>query len=123
MNDPNQQYQRSDIILVELPFTDGPGNKKRPAVVLSTQAFNDAGIKLIVMAITTNLDQPFRPGDTTLGEWQAAGLLKPSAVRGYIGMADKRHVERILGKLSPGDFVQVEQAVAEIIGLIVPAGK
>lgn len=119
----NQQYQRGDVILVELPFTDGPGSKKRPAVVLSTQAFNNAGIKLIVMAITSNLDQPFRPGDTTLGDWQAAGLLKPSAVRGYLGMADQRHVEQVLGKLSIGDFAQVEQAVAEIIGLAMPTER
>ena len=115
-----QTYQRGDVLLVELPFTDGPGGKKRPAVVLSTEAFNRIGIKIIVAAITSNLSAPFRPGDTTLGDWQAAGLLKPSAVRGYLGMADQRYVERSLGKMTDADLSQVEQAVADIMGLAVP---
>jgi len=117
-----QHYQRGDVLLVEMPFTDLPSGKKRPAVVLSTEAFNRAGIKIIVAAITSNLSAPFRPGDTTLGDWQAAGLLKPSAVRGYLGMADQRHVERTLGKMSEADFSQVEQGIAIMLGLYVPVG-
>ena len=116
----NQFYQRGDVLLVEMPFTDGPNSKKRPAVVLSTEEFNRAGIKIVVAAITSNLTSPFRLGDTTLGDWQAEGLLKPSAVRGYLGMADQRHVERILGKMTDTDFSQVEQGVASILGLNAP---
>ena len=115
-----QSYQRGEILLVEMPFTDGPGGKKRPAVVLSTEAFNQLGTKIVVAAITTNLGAPFRPGDTTLGDWQSAGLLKPSAVRGYLGMVDQRNVERVLGKMTARDFVQVEQGIAGILGLPVP---
>ena len=115
-------YQRGDVLLVEMPFTDGPGSKKRPAIVLSTEAFNLAGTKLIVAAITSNLAAPFRPGDITLGDWQAAGLLKPSAVRGYLGMADQRHVDQVLGKLTATDFSRVEQAVAGILGFHVSVG-
>jgi mRNA interferase MazF len=117
------RYQRGDVLLVEMPFTDGPGGKKRPAVVLSTEAFNAAGTKIIVAAITSNLTAPFRPGDTTVGDWQAAGLLKPSAVRGYLGMADQRHIERSLGKMTDADFTQVEQGVATILGFSVPERK
>ncbi len=115
----NDSYQRGDILLVEMPFTDEPGRKKRPAVVLSTEVFNQSGTKIIVAAITSNLNAPFRPGDTTLGDWKAAGLLLPSAVRGYLGMADQRHVERVLGKMSAADFAQVEQGIALILGLAV----
>ncbi len=118
-----QYYQRGDILLVEMPFTDGPGGKKRPAVVLSTEAFNRSGIKIVVAAITSNLNAPFRPGDTTLGEWQTAGLLKPSAVRGYLGMVDQRDVERVLGKMTDKDFSQVEQGIASILGLPVPGNS
>jgi mRNA interferase MazF len=112
-------YQRGEVLLLEMPFTDGPGSKRRPAVVLSTEAFNQSGIKIIVAAITSNLAMPNRPGDTTLNEWQSAGLLKPSAVRGYLGMADQRHVERTLGKMTDADFVRVEQGIAELLGLTV----
>ena len=110
-------YQRGDILLVEMPFTDGPGEKKRPAVVLSTEAFNRAGIKLIVAAITTNLIQPSRPGDIILSDWRGAGLLLPSAVRGYLGMVDQRRVGSKLGTMPTSDFSQVEQGIATILGL------
>jgi len=110
------EFRRGDVILVEMPFTGSAGGKRRPAVVLSTEAFNSAGTKVIVAAITSNLSPPFRPGDTTLGGWQTAGLLKPSAVRGYLGMADKRDVERTLGRLSAADFAQVEQGIFRILG-------
>ena len=114
-------YQRGDIVLVEMPFTDEPGRKKRPAVVLSSEAFNSSGTKIIVAAITSNLNAPFRPGDTTLGDWKESGLLLPSAVRGYLGMADQRHIGRLLGKMTAIDLAQVEQGIAQILALSVPA--
>lgn len=110
-------YQRGDVLLVEMPFTDGPDEKKRPAVVLSTEAFNRAGIKLIVAAITTNLIELSRPGDTILSDWQGAGLLMPSAVRGYLGMVDQRSVGHRLGTMPAADFSQVEQGIATVLGL------
>lgn len=114
-------FQRGEIWLIEMPFTGGPGGKKRPAVILSTKAFNHSGTKIIVAAITSNLNAPFRPDDTTLGDWEAAGLLQPSAVRGYMGMADQRSVGRLLGKMSDADFSQVAQGIASIMGFTVPS--
>lgn len=90
-------YQRGEVLLVVMPFTDGPGEKKRPAVVLSTEAFNRAGIKLI-------------------SDWQGAGLLMPSAVRGYLGIVDQRSVGHRLGRMPAVDFSQVEQGIAAILG-------
>jgi mRNA interferase MazF len=71
-------YSRGDTILVAIPFSGAPGSKRRPAVVISTDAFNMAGTKLIVAAITSNLSPPFRPGDTILNEWSSAILDAPT---------------------------------------------
>jgi mRNA interferase MazF len=71
---------------------------------------------LIVAAITSNLSPPFRPGDSLLNDWGAAGLLKPSAVRGVVATVDKSDVIHKLGTLSAGDFAVVEQALASILG-------
>jgi PemK-like, MazF-like toxin of type II toxin-antitoxin system len=70
-------YRRGDVILVEIAFSGAVGSKRRPAVVISVEAFNRAGIKLIVAAVTGNVSPPFRPGDTLLNDWSAGGLLKP----------------------------------------------
>src|SRR5437667_1698348 len=85
-------YSRGDVILVDIAFSGASGSKRRPAVVISTSNFNSAGIKLIVAAVTGNVSPPFRPGDTLLKEWSAAGLVKPSAVRGVLATVDKSDV-------------------------------
>ncbi len=109
-------YKRGDVILVDIAFSGATGYKRRPAVVISTEAFNTAGIKLIVAAITSNVSPPFRPGDSLLNDWRAAGLLKPSAVRGVLATVDKIDVVRKLGTLSLQDFATVEQGIAGILG-------
>ncbi len=112
-------YDRGDVVFVEIAFSGAAGRKRRPAVVISSDAFNTAGIKLIVAAITSNVSPPFRPGDTLLDDWNAAGLLKPSAVRGVLATVDKADVVRKLGKLSTGDFAIVEQGIANVLGFLV----
>jgi len=112
-------YNRGDVILVDIAFSGATGRKRRPAVVISTDAFNNAGIKLIVAAITSNISPPFRPGDTLLNDWSATGLLKASAVRGVMATVDKVDVIRKLGTLSAGDFAKVEQGIAGILGFMV----
>ncbi len=116
-------YERGDVILVDIAFSGAIGYKRRPAVVISTKTFNAAGIKLIVAAITSNVSPPFRPGDSLLNDWQAAGLLKPSAVRGVLATVDKRDVVRRLGTLSPRDFTIMEQGIAAILGFRVANPK
>lgn len=109
-------YKRGDVILVDIAFSGAIGYKRRPAVVISAEAFNTAGIKLIVAAITSNVSPPFRPGDSLLNDWRAAGLLKPSAVRGVLATVDKIDVVRKLGVLSVQDFATVEQGIADVLG-------
>lgn len=113
-------YRRGDVIFVDIAFSGVEGRKRRPAVVISTDTFNLAGIKLIVAAITSNVAPPFRPGDTLLKDWVGAGLLKPSAVRGVLATVDKADVVRKLGALTRGDSEQVKHGVSGILGFVVP---
>ena len=97
-------FNRGDVILVNIAFSGAVGYKRRPAVVMSAKHFNRAGIKLIVGAITSNVSPTFRPGDVLLSDWRAAGLVKPSAVRGVLATVDKSDVVRKLGALSASAF-------------------
>ena len=108
------------LFLLILPSAAAVGYKRRPAVVISKDRFNTAGIKLIVATITGNVSPPFRPGDTLLSDWKAASLLKPSAVRGVLATVDKSDIARKLGTLSAKDFSRVEQGIADILGFQVP---
>jgi mRNA interferase MazF len=112
-------FNRGEVLLVDIAFSGAVDRKRRPAVIVSTDAFNTAGIKRVVAAITGNVSPPFRPGDTLLTDRSAAGLLKPSAVRGVLATVDKADVVRKLGALSAKDFAVVEQGVADTPGLVV----
>jgi len=109
------------VTLVHIAFGGAVGFERPPAVVISTDTFSAAGIKLIVAAITSSLSPPLRRGDTLLGDWSAAALLKPSAVRGVLVTVDKSDVVRKLEVLTKAVFARVQQRIAEILGLLVPA--
>ncbi len=104
------------MLLADVVFSGGLGSKPRPIVVVSTEAYNQSGIKLIGAAITSNLSGNPRLGDVILTDWQTAGLAFPSAVRGTIITVDRVDVHR-LGVMSPlEDFANIEKALALIMG-------
>lgn len=112
-------YNRGDVILVDIAFSGQLVTSD--AVVISASTFNEAGIKLVVAAVTSNVSPPFRPGGRLLSDWRAAGLVKPSAARGVLATVDKSDVARKLGVLSATDFASIEQGVAEVLGFAVSA--
>lgn len=48
-------YRRGDIVLVSFPFTDLSSSKRRPALVVSPDAFNDQMQDVVLVAITSQL--------------------------------------------------------------------
>jgi mRNA interferase MazF len=46
-------YKRGDIVLVSFPFTDLSSSKRRPALVISPDAFNQQGEDVVLVAITS----------------------------------------------------------------------
>ena len=72
------------------PFTDQTASKKRPAVIVSNLAYNQAKPDVVVMAVTSQ----FRPspslGEVWIAQWQAAGLLKPSAIKPVFATLEQR---------------------------------
>ena len=51
-------YEFGDIVLVPFPLTDQSTTKRRPAVVISSQAYHRQRPDLIIMAVTS---QPIAP--------------------------------------------------------------
>lgn len=48
-------FEYGDIVLVPFPFTDQSATKKRPAVVISSEAYNSERPDLIIMAVTSQI--------------------------------------------------------------------
>jgi mRNA interferase MazF len=49
------RYKRGDIVLVSFPFTDLSSSKRRPALVVSPDSFNEAMQDLVLAAITSQV--------------------------------------------------------------------
>lgn len=76
------------VVLVPFPFTDQTASKKRPAVVVSSQAYNDVKPDLVIMAITSQFRPQAALGEVWLSQWQQGGLLKPSVVKPVFATID-----------------------------------
>ncbi len=105
-----------DVVLVPFPFTDQSASKKRPAVVISSPAYNAQRPDLIIMAITSVLHATAHVGEVVVSQWQAAGLLKPSAIKPVITTIEKNLVIKVMGKLSSADQQTLHQALGTILG-------
>jgi len=109
-------FEFGDVILVPFPFTDQTTTKKRPAVVISSQAYQNERPDLILMAITSQTRSRTTIGEITIKNWQEAGLIKPSVLKPLITTIEKTLVLRTMGKLTPTDQKSLHEALGKILG-------
>jgi len=101
-------FEAGDVVLVPFPYRDRLAERARPAVVISSRAYNQRG-DLIVAAISSH--PPLFSTDFALIDWAAAGLKLPSTVRMLLAtVADTRILHRV-GRLSDGDWAEVQARI------------
>ena len=110
-------YSRGDLVLVPFPFTDGSGAKRRPAVIVSSEAYHTSRADAIILLITGNLDPPRRCGDYLLKHWQEAGLLYPSIAKPILATLDRPAILRKLGRLDSQDLLGVVAGLKAALGI------
>ena len=86
--------------------------KKRPAVVI-----NAPHPSIDLLLPLTSQTHDLQPGEFILQDWQAGGLLFPSAVKRGLFTLDRVHVIRRLGHLSRFDMEKLEQTLRGWLGL------
>ena len=99
------QLAQWDVVIVPFPFSNQPGAKRRPALVLSASGFNRHGQAVLAM-ITTAGHHPW-PGDVNLTDLKAAGLNAPCLVRLKLFTLDQRMIVKKIGCLAATDQQQV----------------
>ena len=110
-------YEKGDVILVPFPFSNQSAIKKRPAIVISSNAYNRISADIVIMAITSQIEKTIRVGECLIKDWQNAGLLKSSAINPAISTIEKTLILKKMGSLSHGDFISMENALKEILDL------
>ena len=109
-------YKFGEIVLVPFPFTDQRGTKKRPAVVISSAAYNLTRYDLILMAITSQPKKFGKFDEVEIVEWQKAGLLKPSVIKPVFTTVEKSLILRQLGNLEVADKENLRTILQTILG-------
>lgn len=109
-------FEFGDVVLLPFPSTNQTASKKCPAVVVSGGAYNLAKPDVVVMAVTSQLRPTPELGEVWIGQWQAAGLLKPSAVKPVFATLEQDLVLRQLGTLASNDQTALRRAISQILG-------
>jgi mRNA-degrading endonuclease toxin of MazEF toxin-antitoxin module len=113
---------RGDVILVRFPHPSGLRGKKRPAVVVQSDAYAGTVATLIVAEVTKNLTMASDPAclfiDTSASEGRATGLVRDSVVSCLVLMtiyADE--VAQVLGTLSPTMKQKLNDCLKAALGI------
>ncbi len=108
-------YDFGDVVLVAFPFTSLQATKKRPAVVISSNAYQQTRPDIILIAVTSKLKPDLSIGEYSLKDWQFAGLAKPSIIKPLIATLEQTQIIRQLGKLDLQNETALRKLLAGIL--------
>lgn len=102
-----------------MPFYYADRNqwKRRPAAVVSVDAYHDAHADAIMVALTARrVDQQYF-GDCPLLEWRAAGLPKATKAKGVLRTIERSLIVQRLGSLTSGDMGRLKDCLRSMLDL------
>lgn len=112
-------FRRWDIISVPFPFVEGHATKRRPALVVSTDAFHRAHRACFGAMITTARHmRDVRPDDIEIADLDAAGLQQPCVIRAArLATFEGGHQIRRVGTLHRRERQGVEALLQRWLGI------
>ena len=110
------EYNRSDVVLVSFIFSDETGERRRPAVIVSSDAYHQSRQEAIIAAITSRTDRVL-VGDHLIRHWREAGLLFPSVATGIIRTIKQVMVARKLGTMPEDDLDEFDKQLSIALSL------
>jgi len=73
--------EQGDIVLIPVPFTDLSSSKRRPVIVISSDAYNKRSADVIVVAMTSNPAQTTYSFTISNADLAKGSLNRPGTVR------------------------------------------
>jgi mRNA interferase MazF len=104
-----------DVVVVDFPGVTGI--KRRPALVLSSDAYHSTRPDAILGLITSQIAGSIGPTDYALVDWAAAGLRVPSLFRSFVVTVPRTVVYQIAGHLSDQDWLAVRAKLGTALAL------
>ena len=116
---PTTTYNRGDVVLVPFQFSDRPVFKRRPAIIVSSDAFHAGRRDVIIAAITSRIREPLLAGDQMIIRWQECGLPKPSVATAILRTVKDAMIVRRIGALAKEDLRPLDASLTVSLGLSV----
>lgn len=107
-------FEAGDVVVVPFPFIDSALAKRRPAVVLSSTAFQKENHAVICGMITSLPTQTNWRGDVVLKFWNKAGLKKPCLFRFKVFTLNDALISGKVGQIQSADWKKIQERWAEI---------
>ena len=101
---PTTNLEFGDVLLVPFPFSNQTAGKQRPAVVVSSAAYNRERLDLVILAITSQIRPTLGLGEALVADWKQAGLIKASVLKPVLTTIEKGLVIKQTRTASSGWF-------------------
>jgi mRNA interferase MazF len=113
---------RGDVILVRFPHPSGARGKNRPAVVVQSDAYNQAVNTVVVAEVTKNMTMASDPAclfvDVATLDGQATGLKRDSVVSCLLlATINRDRVDQVLGRLPAGMSNNLNDCLKAAMGI------
>jgi mRNA interferase MazF len=107
---------QGDIVLIPVPFTDLSSHKRRPVIVISNDAYNQASPDVIVVAMTSNPAAAAHSCMISSADLVQGALNRPGIVRvDKIYTLAKAIVVRKFAKVSPTILARIRATLESLV--------
>jgi mRNA interferase MazF len=116
--------QRGDVVMVDWLYSDRSGSKRRPALVLQADAYNNALDDTILAMITSSARRRVGAAtqldiDVSTSDGRLAGLSFNSVVQcENLVTVDKQFILRVRGEFSAALMRQIDDCLKAALGLV-----
>ena len=107
-------FSKYDVVVVKFPFASSLKYKARPAVVISSDIYNENRREtLLILAISSSRENKLDL-ELDILNWEGVGLLKPSIFKASVATIEKDFVVQKLGALDETNIKRLENMIGVI---------
>ncbi len=114
--------KRGDVVIVDIPYVERSGGKKRPALVVQNDRDNRRLVNTVVAMISGNVDHAGEATqflvDPATPEGSSSGLHGPSVVKCCnLFTVSRADIQRIIGRLSEAAMMKLDDCLKAALDL------
>ena len=108
--------KQRDIVLIPIPFTDLTSQKKRPAIIISSDKYNESNEDIVVVALTSNIESRNFTITLTADDLEDGVLKVTSMIRvDKIYTLNKSIVIKTFGRVKPDILAKIKDSILKLI--------